>query len=74
MFKWRATIHVWPHSSGRGADIDQKEAGERVQTVEVSADRIDAALAMVNLYRRGIETNPMVWQAVIYGLEVTRDL
>lgn len=68
MDRWEAEIHVWPHSSGRGQCVDQKEAGDRVRKIEVIADRIDDAIRLVNLYREGIETNPMVWRAVVYGL------
>lgn len=67
-YEWHAEIHVWPHSTGRGQDVDQKEAGERVQTLEVRADSIEDALRLVVLFRNGIVTNPMVWQAPIMKL------
>ena len=66
--RWEAEIHVWPHSTGNGQCADQKAVGGGVRKVEVIAHRIDDALKLVNLYRDGIETNPMVWQAVVYGI------
>lgn len=71
MDRWRATIQVWPHSSGKGGEADQKAAGERVQTIEFTASGIDDAIAKVKLYQRGVEANPMVWQAPIYKIERT---
>ena len=59
---------TWPHSTGRGAEIDQKEAGKRYWSVEVSADGLSEALELVELYARGIETNPLVWMAPIHSI------
>lgn len=69
MCKWAVTIEIWPHSTGRGQSIDQKEAGERVHTLTVEADDIHRALKAVKLFTDGIETNPMVWQAPIMKIE-----
>ncbi len=66
---WRAEIHVWPHSTERGNETDQREAGDRVRFIEVTAHSIREALFIVEHYRDGIMTNPMVWQAPIVKLE-----
>jgi len=68
MCEWIAEIHVWPHSTGRGQQVDQKDAGERVQKITLRADGIQAALRMAEVFAKGIETNPMVWQAPIFGV------
>lgn len=69
--RWAAEIHVWPHSSGRGQVVDQKEAGDRVQHFECNADDIADALALAQTFAKGIETNPMVWRAPIMALART---
>lgn len=71
MNRWLAEIHVWPHSTERGRETDQKEAGDRVQKIEVTGDSIDDALKAANLFRLGVETNPMVWRAPIFKIERT---
>lgn len=69
MYRWRAELDVWPHSTGNGGEADQQAAGGRHQTVEVAAGCITEALRRVELYQRGILTNPAVWQAPIRKLE-----
>lgn len=66
---WQAEIHVWPHSTDRGGTVDQKEAGDRVRYIDVMAESIEGALKLVKLYRDGIVTNPMVWQAPIMSIK-----
>ncbi len=68
MDHWRATVAVWPHSSGKGADVDQAFCGDRLQYLDFLAEDIDDALRVVKGFVRGIETNPAVWQAPIIGL------
>jgi len=70
--RWVAGFQVWPHSSGRGGETDQKEAGERDQQFEFTADVIDAALVIAKAFKCGLERNPMVWQAPIFKLERSR--
>lgn len=66
MSTFKIVIHVWPHSTGNGADKDQLQAGEKIRTLHVEADSLEDALKMAKLYRDGIETNPMVWKAPIW--------
>ena len=65
---WIATIHVWPHTTGSGADVDQANAGAAVQSFEFIADGIDDALRLASSIVRGVETNPAVWKAPIVAL------
>jgi hypothetical protein len=71
--RWKATIQCWPYSTGKGADVDQKNAGERELIVDLGhcAD-IDEAMRMAATFRRGMETSPHVWQAPITKLELER--
>lgn len=69
MDKWRVTLQAWPHSTGRGADQDQKDAGEREQTYTVHADTLERAAKAAAEIARAVESNPMVWQAPIMRLE-----
>lgn len=69
MITWRGEVHVWPHSTGRGKSVDEEAVGGRVRTIEVKAETIEQALNLVQLYREGIRTNPMVWQAPIFKVE-----
>lgn len=68
MTRWRITIEVWPHSSGNGADVDQKDAGERTNYFYVNAYEIDNALEMARCFQTGILINPAVWKANIFGI------
>lgn len=61
-------IRVWPFSTGKGRDVDQKNAGEAVQHFRVEADGMSSALHKANLIAIGILTNPHVWQAPIYKI------
>lgn len=70
MYRGRITIQAWPHSTGRGADVDQKEAGEREHYFYVDADDIRAAMKMATCFQQGMERNPMVWHAPIMGVHV----
>ena len=73
MNRWRITIQVWPYSTGRGADEDQKAAGERVRYFYVNAHDIRDAMKMAQCFAEGIETSPAVWKAPIYGVNLERD-
>lgn len=68
LHRWRITIEVWPHSTGKGVDADQKAAGDREHYFYADATDIDAALRMARCFVAGIQTNPMVWQAQIFGV------
>lgn len=68
MSLWKVTIEAWPHSSGRGNVIDQKEAGERVQSFAVRADNMEDALQAAEFIAQGMRTNPMVWRAPITAI------
>lgn len=72
-YKFKGVVHVWPHSTGKGQEADQESAGERVREVIVRANTLREALEKVELYRDGIETGPMVWQAPIQSVEQIRD-
>lgn len=65
---WKITIEAWPHSTGKGADEDQKAAGDRVQVYYTRAESIHEAAGHAKLIVAGMESNPMVWQAVITGI------
>jgi hypothetical protein len=71
--RWKATIQCWAYSTGKGADVDQKNAGDRERVVDLGhcAD-INEAMGKATLFRRGMETSPHVWQAPIIKLEVER--
>ncbi|KAB2751818.1 hypothetical protein [Brucella anthropi] len=69
MSQYKGIVHVWPYSTGRGQDVDQKEAGERVREIVVNAQHIGEALEKIELYREGIKTGPMVWEAPIISIE-----
>ena len=65
---WLVTIEAWPHSTGKGADNDQKSAGERSQNLAVHAEGMAAALEIAEAIAQGIRTNPMVWRAPIVAI------
>lgn len=65
MYDWDVSIEVWPHSTGKGADEDQKAAGARARTIRVKADSIGIALRLAQLFADGVKTNPAVWQVPI---------
>ena len=64
-YRWHITIEAWPHSTGKGQDVDQAAAGERVQFYYVDAHCIKDALGYAACIAQGMESNPMVWQAPI---------
>ena len=70
--RWQITIEAWPHSTGAGAEADQKAAGERTHYFYVDADDIHVAMKMARCFAEGMERNPAVWCAPIYGVHVYR--
>jgi hypothetical protein len=70
MYRWRITIVVWPHSTGKGREADQEAAGDREQEFWVDALDIEDAMRMARCFAEGLERNPAVWQAPIMGVHV----
>jgi hypothetical protein len=69
MSVWRATIEVWPHSTGNGREADQAACGPRRREITFNAESARDALRLAELVSEGIRTNPMVWQAPVSKLE-----
>lgn len=70
--EWRVKILRWPYSTGKGADVDQKAAGDRETSFTVRAESIGQALQQALLYQAGVLSNPAVWQAPIVSIEKIR--
>lgn len=70
MKRWRIHIEAWPHSTGAGADADQKAAGARTNYFYVDADDITDAMQMARCFAEGVKRNPAVWMAPIWGVSV----
>lgn len=68
MDAWKITIEAWPHSTGRGQAIDQKDAGERSASYVVRAQDAKDALQFAEAIAMGIRSNPMVWRAPITAI------
>lgn len=68
MDRWQVTIQCWPHSSGKGASVDQELAGPREQTYYVNAEDIEGALKMAKCISQGMCANPATWRAPIFGI------
>lgn len=66
--RWMVTIEAWPHSTGNGADADQRAAGLRSQNFAVRAEGMAAALELAEAIAQGMRTNPMVWRAPIVAI------
>lgn len=66
--RWLVTIEACPHSTGNGADADQKAAGLRYQNFAVRAEGMAAALEIAEAIAQGMRTNPMVWRAPIVAI------
>ena len=69
---WLVEIEAWPQSTGRGADVDQKEAGERCKSYPVRAIDMGEAFRMAEAIAMGVRANPMVWRAPIVKIEKAR--
>ena len=67
--RWEVTMHVWPHSTGRGQKKDQEDCGACQHVVTVGANDVDDALEKAKLFRDGVKTNPMVWEVPIVSLK-----
>jgi hypothetical protein len=72
-YRWQITIEAWPHSTGKGQTVDQAAAGERAQLYEANAHDMKQALIYAEHIVRGIEANPMVWQAPIMSIVRVRE-
>lgn len=68
MYRWHIVIEAWPHSTGKGQDVDQAAAGERVQSYYVEANDVRAALRSATCIQNGMVSNPAVWEAPIIGI------
>lgn len=66
---YEADIEVWPHSTGRGREVDQQQAGQRHQKYEVKANSFEDALATVNAVIVGVKQNPLVWEVRVRRIE-----
>lgn len=56
--RWKITVNVWPHSTGRGQDIDQAAAGAREQSFTIDGDEFAAAYKAAKFIVVGIEASP----------------
>jgi hypothetical protein len=65
---YTVTIECWPHSTGRGNTVDQKQAGLRSQDYEVCADSIKEAMQVADAICVGLTQNPVVWQTPITSI------
>ena len=72
--RWKIAIEAWPHSTGNGNEADKKAAGadEGAHYFYVDADDIHEAMKMARCLAKGIERNPAVWKAPIFGVYVDR--
>jgi hypothetical protein len=66
--RWRITIEVWPHSTGKGAAADRQAAGEREQYFYADARDVDEAFGMARCFEEGVCANPAVRGAQILGV------
>lgn len=73
MLRWRITIEAWPHSTGAGAEADQKAAGAREQYFYADADDFTEATKLARCFADGVKANPAVWMAPIMGVHVWRE-
>lgn len=68
MNRWQITIEAWPHSTGKGHELDQQAAGDREQYFYVDALNIEDAMRLAHCFQAGIAANPAVWLAPIMGV------
>lgn len=66
--RWRITIELWPHSTGNGAEADQKAVGDREHYYYVDAYDISEALKFAHAFSDGACLSPAVWKAPIMGV------
>lgn len=66
--RWEITIEAWPYSTGKGADNDQKAAGERVRRFYVYAEDMREAYKLAQAYSEGVRSHDAVWEAPIMGI------
>lgn len=71
--RWLIRIKAWPHSTGRGQEIDQAQAGEPESTFVVKANDMKEALKCGELIVMGMRTNPIVWLAPITEIRQARE-
>lgn len=71
--KWFVAIEAWPHSSGRGQEVDQATVGPREQHFVVKAVGMSDALEGAELIAVGMRTNPMVWRAPIVQIRQIKE-
>ena len=62
------TIEAWPHSTGNGAEADQKLAGDRSKDYVVEALDFKEAFKFAEAIAMGMRANPMVWRAPIVAI------
>jgi hypothetical protein len=65
---YEVVIETWAHSTGRGAVVDQMQAGARESRYRVRAENIKEAMDIANTICIGIQQNPMVWQTPIKSI------
>ncbi|MBX9593287.1 MAG: hypothetical protein K2X46_02905 [Roseomonas sp.] len=70
MMRWRITIQQWPFSTGASQAKDQAAAGDRELYFYVTAQSFAEAVKMAKCFQEGVQRNPAVWQAPIYGVHV----
>jgi hypothetical protein len=68
MSVYEVVIEVWPHSTGRGSEVDQKQAGAREQRFQVRADDMRAAMVVAETICVGLKQNPIVYMTPIKSI------
>jgi hypothetical protein len=68
--QWRATIAIFPHSTGSGQEADRKAAGaeEGERYFYYEAQEFRDAVKMAECFASGIKSHPAVWDAPIMGV------
>lgn len=69
--RWIITIEAWPHSTGNGADADQRAAGPRKNDFVVRAEGMKAAFEAAEFIAMGMRVNPAIWRAPIVSINNT---
>ncbi len=71
MSAWKATVRVWPFSTGDGEQSDRDAVGGKEHVaIYVEGDDIKRALHEAELYASGVRSNPRVWKCDVVALEL----
>lgn len=69
MDEWKVSIEVWAYSTGESSEEMAKKCGGKFRNWHVYAEDMKDALRLTELYCKGIQTNPAVWQTRINKIE-----